>query len=407
MKKIIKILFIFIVIIVFILGFSASYLSLSINDLAYVFAIGIDKSGENNFYVTFQFSTTTPTSESGSTEKSKPITVSVTASSISSAINLADSYIGREINLSHCKVIIFSEEIAKQGISNEIYTLVNNTQIRPSANIIVTKCSAEYYIKKTEPTLESLISKYYETLTKSNMYTGFMPNTNIGDFFKALNCKTCEPYAILGGITSQDSSQTNTVNSQKDFNIEANSSAIKEDNKTQNVGVAVFKDDQLVGELNAIETIAFQNVHNEVDRFLISVPDPFNDNDFLDIYLSPALSTKVKVDTSTKSPYIMVEFNFTGRIFSMTEDSKYLEEHVLDSISNSCNSYLQSTFSNYFYRTSKEFKSDINGFGRFASKNFFTSHDLDSYNWPESYKDSFFDVKVNTTIKSGMLISET
>ena len=142
MNKLFRNLFI---IIMFIVAFSSSYLSLSMDNLAYVLAIGIDKASDNNsdLQVSFQFSTTSKASESGSTEKAPTIMNSVTASSLSTAINLMNSYMGKELNMSHCKVIIFSEQLAEEGISDEIYTLINNTQVRPSSNIIISKCSAK------------------------------------------------------------------------------------------------------------------------------------------------------------------------------------------------------------------------------------------------------------------------
>ena len=91
----------------------------------------------------------------------------------------------------------------------------------------------------------------------------------------------------------------------------------------------------------------------------------------------------------------------------MTENSKYLDPSVLDIISDSCNSYLKSIFLDYLYKSSKDFKSDINGLGVFATKNFLTNTDFENYNWEESYKNAFFDVNIETSVKSGMLINET
>lgn len=221
----------------------------------------------------------------------------------------------------------------------------------------------------------------------------------------------------LAGINKENSNtnNSNTSNfgdnsnndSQKDYTIKANDSSVEGDNKVENIGVAVFKEDKLVGELNALETMAFLNMKNKLDRFLISVPDPLNDNEYLDIYLTPKDSTSVEVDTSTSSPYIKINCSFTAQIYSMSENSKYLSPDVLDSISNSCNSYLESMLLNYLYKTSKDFKSDINGFGNFATKNFTTTSEYETYNWLESYKDAFFDISVQTSVKSGMLINET
>lgn len=386
-KKLFKYIFIITIIFIFIFAFSSSYSSLNLDKLIYVLAIGIDKTPNNQLEVTFQFSN--PLSpDSGGSEKAETITNSVTASSLSNAINLANSYQGRQLNLSHCKIIIFSEEIASTGISDEIYTLINDTQIRPSSNIIISKCRAKYYIEQTKPEVENLISKYYETFADSSRYTGHMPDATIGKFFNNLICKSCESYAILGNASNDKS-------------------AVQGSNNVENIGVAVFKDDILVGELNDIETIAFLSMKNKVDRFLISVPDPLNYNNYIDIYITPLKSTKIKVDTSTPTPYVKVNCYFMARIYSMSENSKYLSNDVLSIISNSCNSYLESVILEYLYKTSKNFKSDINGFGTFATKNFLTSQDFEAYNWEENYKNSFFKVDVDTSVKSGLLITET
>ena len=406
MKHIFRNIFIAILIVVFILAFSSSYYSLSIDNLAYVLAIAIDTSDSNKLEVSFQFSNPLP-AESSSSEKASTLINTVTASSLSNAINLVNGYLGKHLNLSHCKVIIFSEELASQGISDEIYTLINDTQIRPSSNIIISKCNAKYYLEMTKPELENLVSKYYETFTNSSKYTGYIPDATIGNFFNNLICKTCEPFAILGGVSFSTSANTSEIDSQKDYTIKANDSSIQGENSAENIGVAVFNGDKLVGELNALETIAFLNIRDQLDRFLISVPDPSNKNNYLDIYLTPVHSVNIKIDTTNNSPFIKIKFSFSGRIYSMSDNANYLSPEILDSISNSCNQYLESVFSNYLYKTSKDFKSDINGLGKYCLKNFFTTKEFENYDWLKSYKDAFFDVEVDTSIKSGMLIVNT
>ncbi len=309
--------------------------------------------------------------------------------------------------MSHCKAIVFSEDLAIKGISDEIYTLINDTQIRPSTNIIVSKCSAKYYINQTKPEIENLISKYYETFTSSSKISGYMPDATIGRFFNSLSCNTCEPYAILGGVNDGKQKNNNEPNSRKDYTIKANESSIQGKNGAENIGVAVFKEDKLVGELNALDTISFLNIRNELDRFLISVPSPDKKNDYLDIYLSPSRASKIKIDTSTSTPFIKLKLKFSGRIYSMSETTKQLSSASLDAISDSCNKYLENIFSEYLYTTSKSLESDINNLGIYALKNFFTTTEYENYNWLENYKNAFFDVKVETSIKSGMLLTET
>ena len=407
MPKLIRNIFIIILIVVFIMAFSSSYLSLSIDNLAYVLVIGIDKGEDNNLEVSFQFSTTSKSTESGSTEKTPTVMDTVTAPSLSTAINLMDSYMGKEVNLSHCKVIIFSEELAEEGISEEIYTLINHTQVRPSANIVISKCNAKFYMEQTSPELENLISKYYEIFTNSSKYTGFKPNATIGDFFNAIICKTCEPIAILGGISTEKPQNQGNNHIQENYDVKSNQTPIEGKNGSENIGIAAFKEDKLVGELCAIETTALLAIRNEVDCFLISVPDPDDINSYIDIYLTPKGSTKIKVDTSTPSPFIKVKAEFTGRIYSMSNNSQYLDPKLLEDLSETCSKYLESVFSDYLYKTSKDLKSDVNSFGRYALRNFFTTEDFDRYHWTSNYQNAFFELDIDTSIKSSMLITET
>ena len=107
------------------------------------------------------------------------------------------------------------------------------------------------------------------------------------------------------------------------------------------------------------------------------------------------------------TPYIKINATFSGKLYSMSKDSKYLDTSVLTRISNACNNYLKSAISQYLYKTSTEFKSDINGLGKNVLYKFFTNQDFENYNWNQNYINSTFEVNVDTNINSGLLLTET
>ena len=88
----------------------------------------------------------------------------------------------------------------------------------------------------------------------------------------------------------------------------------------------------------------------------------------------------------------------------MFSNSDYLDDNMLTEISNTCDAYLESVFSSFFYKTAKIFNSDIVGVGKSALSSFRTSSDFENYNWEENYKNSFFDITVNSNVKSGFLL---
>ena len=407
-SNILKKILIIIIIIIFISSFSASYNSLNIDNSAFVIALGIDKSDSNKLKVTFEFLAPSPSGE-GSVETT-PVLNSVDCSSITNGINLMNAYLGRKVNLSHCKLIIFSEELAKEGISDEVYSLINEVQVRPSANIVVSKCNTKYYIENSVPSLENLVPKYYEIFPNTSEYTGYTCNATIGDFFNALVCNYCSPYAILGGVNTSDnnSSQSQSQSQSSDeSNIKSNESPITGERLSQNIGLAIFKNAKLAGELNAIETICFLTLKEKVDNFLVSIPDPQKSNSKIDIYLTPNTTHNIDIDFVNGAPYVKIKLDFSGKIYSMSRDSQYLNTDVLNTISTSCNNYLKSQFSGYLYKTSTVFESDINGLGSNALSKFATTTEFDNYNWLDNYKNCTFDVEIKTVIDSGFLLTQT
>ena len=198
-KKIISIILIVLFCMFFLTG---CYSAQGIETLAYAVAIGIDKGEHDNIKLSLQFALLSNNSgeSSGSSQSQQSTVTTVDSSSIDSGIALINSYISKKINLSHCKAIIISEELANEGISKYIYTLVNNIQIRPDCNVIISRCNAKDYLDHSTPTLESVSARYYEFTLNSSEYTGYTENIKLFDFYTDLLSTTTEAHAILRRI---------------------------------------------------------------------------------------------------------------------------------------------------------------------------------------------------------------
>lgn len=94
-------------------------------------------------------------------------------------------------------MVVFSEELAQKGIGKEVYSLINNVELRPDTGIIISKCNSKYFIENSKPDFETLVSKYYEILPANTQITGYTAYAKIADFFNQLQCTTCQAIAIL------------------------------------------------------------------------------------------------------------------------------------------------------------------------------------------------------------------
>ena len=405
MKDVLTKIVIVITLLIFMFGFSNSYSSHNIDNLAFVIALGIDSTETNNIKVSFQFTNNSSFSDNSSSSEGEIITESVEASSIDTAINIMNTYIGKQLSLAHCKAVVFSENIAKNGIGKEIYSLINNYQTRPTTNIIISKIDAKNYIKNSTSIFVALITKYYEVFPNSEKYTGYTSNVTIGYFSNSIYDSDYNAVAILGG--SIISNSLDSSSSEGDFNITSNNSTIVGQREAENIGLAVFKKDTLVGELSAIEALCHSIITNQVSTFLVSVPDPKNPNNNLDLSASLTKKPKINVDVLGTSPYIKIDLNFDANVLTIDENTDYLDKKYIDSICESANKYMKSVLSSYLYKTSIELNSDIDLFAKSAAHSFLTTKDWESYNWEANYNHAFFDVKINTIIRSSLLLTES
>ena len=211
----------------------------------------------------------------------------------------------------------------------------------------------------------------------------------------------------FGGVNTNSSDASTSNNSSDVSDIKSTDNSISASRGSENIGVAVFKKDKLVGELTALETLCLSIIKGEVESFLISIQDPQNPEEKVDLMLYAQKNPKIKVDIVNNTPYITTNLKFTGKIYSMKDNLKYLDSSVLDELSKGANKYLEDILINYLYKTSVQFKSDINGFGKYCLSNFLTIPEFENFDWKNNYTNSAFKVSVNTQIESGFLITET
>ena len=292
-----------------------------------------------------------------------------------------------------------SEELSSNGISKYIYTLANNVEVRPGCNIIISKCSASDFLNNFKPVLESVQSNYYESILNSAEYTGYIDDLHLSNFYSAILSTSSQAIAILGGISSGEDVSA-------DSEYIAGKSSIQGKNNIENFGTAVFKDDKLVGELNNIETLCHLIVTNHLENATITIPNPLDHNSDLSVYIHLNKATENNVKLVNNYPYIESEIHVTGNVLSFTKSLDLIDKETLDILNSSISTYLEENISSYLYKTSKEFNSDIAGFGKYLLPKYLTWQDWIDSDWNTNYENAFFDVSVSTNIQSGYLYNK-
>lgn len=443
MKIIIKWSLLCITILIFLYVFSSSYSAQNIDNLDYVIALGVDSSdSEESLLVSFEFIDFSSFSGESSSGESAPIINTVQAPSIESAINIMNGYMGKQVNLSHCKVIVFSDKLAQKGILKETSFLMNNIQVRPTANVIISKGQASDYLENSTSSLEKQLTKYFDIFPNLSKYTGYSSNILLGKLYENMLNNSVGTTAILGSMSqnfkqeessskssSESSSDSSSEKKQSDSKGSSSSSKtssssespqnafendvhsegtiIKGDRGTENFGLAVLKNGCYIGELSAEEALCHSLLKSEVNTFVIRINSPFSENEKIELSLNSQSSKKTKINTSNDTPDINIEFDLFGKVLSLGSTGDFSSSEALKKINDSANLELTKLLLGYLNKTSKEFKIDIDDFANIAKKNFKTIPDFSKYNWPQKYENANFNVKINTNITSSILISNT
>lgn len=297
------------------------------------------------------------------------------------------------------------------GIATEIYSLINNEEVRPTTNLVISKCSAYDYLNNSAPNLEKLTTQYYETFSITGRFTGYFSHITIGNFFNALSAKSCEPTAILGGLNAtarEELSETeNVVTSPED--LTAGNSSVTGKRGTENFGIAVFDEDVLCGELTAVESMCHLLITNELDSCIVSIDNPISKEQSkkMEIHLFPSQKSEIKVNIKDDKPYISIKLSLESDIMTLDKGINYENNEVLSKISNATKDYLKEQMNNYLNKVSKEYNVDIDHFCTKGPAHFSTISEWEKFNWKEKFKDAVFDVNIDIDVLSTMLITKT
>lgn len=404
--KVQKFFAIFILTVLLIVASSSYYGIQGIDNLAYVVAIGLDAGDNNNLKLSLQISVPNggEGGSSSSSQSSSSIVNTIECSSISAGIALFNSYLGKEVNLSHCKVLVISEKLASQGISEYMYTLTNDIQFRTDSNIIISKCEAASFLEYSTSEIDKVSARYYEIAPTSSEYTGYTESITCNEFFTAINSSFSEPVAILGSINTDE---THNPNSDTNSSYTAGETPITGNSGIETMGLAVFNGDKFVGELNGFESICHLIISNKLKNAQIRIPSPIEQLDYIDLYIELKKDTKNSLYLVNSSPYITSNIKLTARIHSMNENIDLDNKDLISSIEKYAENYLEKKIYSYLYKTSKDLNADIDNFGLYALKYFNYVSDWEDYNWLHHYQDAFFNVNVEVDLNSSYLLVNT
>ncbi len=381
------------------------------DDLAYVVAIGIDANGDTKEF-TLQIANPLKISggsnESGGEDGKKTISnITVTGENVYQAVNTANHLYSKELNLSHTKLILVSDEIAeKEGLKDFAEFLARSEEIRPNTFLSIVKGDAKKYLNEVKPTNEVNPVKYYEVIFDSD-YTSFIPKSTVKDFYCFSMSPEREICLPLSAVKEDKTKGTQNIINQGFENgteeIFAGEIEFDGEIKTETAGMAILRDTKMVATASAKEAEIYNIITGNYTKSETSYFDKNSADNTVSVMQSQGEKPKIKVDISGEVPKIYVHLSLEADLRTTKED--YLLENNIGDFESRAALQLKNAATEFLYKTSREYKSDIVGFGSFVKRNFKSFDDFEDFNWSEKYENAEFFVDVDFKLRRSGLVN--
>ncbi|GBF72154.1 hypothetical protein PA598K_00391 [Paenibacillus sp. 598K] len=230
-----------------------------LNELAVIMALGIDKD-DKGYMVTAQVINPSEIGlQRGSVGASPVIVYSAPGQTIPDALQRILSQAPRKLYLSHMRVLIFGEALARDGLSDVLDYISRNSEFRTDFYLAVTQGGKAADVLQVLTPFEHIpANSLYSSILVSNKQWAATGKVTLQQFVTELSRDGANP--VMSGVEiSGDKQQGKTV---------SNLHSVKPKAQLRHAGLALFKGDKLVGwaDESTSKSINYllRNVHTTV-----------------------------------------------------------------------------------------------------------------------------------------------
>ena len=318
-----------------------------ITDLGIAVSVGIDKS-EDGYFVTYQVMN--PKAISAKAPNESPIVLySESGKDLFQIKRKITEQSPRKMYHSHLRTIIFSEEIAKEGIKDMLDFFVRGHEYRTDFYFLIAKGTTAHNILKVVTPLESVSQmEVHNAVERSEKVWAPTSTTKI--------------FELVNKIISDGDNPVMTsieILNQKDKSDSNDNLKVSDGTKLSVASLGVFKKDKLVGWLPEDESRAYNYINGNVESTGTYVEYEQNRISFEVI----KVESKRKVHMLNGKPAINVEIIVTRDISAITGDLDLTDEDIIEKVNDKGKEKTLMFCNNVVKRAKEDFGSDIFGFG--------------------------------------------
>ncbi|TQR19006.1 Ger(x)C family spore germination protein [Psychrobacillus vulpis] len=353
-----------------------------LNELAITVAIGIDKV-DDQYEVSVQI--VDPGEVSARNPSANRTSVNVyhaKGKSIFEAIRRMTTVTPRKLYFAHIQILILGEDLAKEGISDALELFVRDHEIRNDFYIIVSEETTAKEILEIITPLEKIpANKMFNSLDVSESTWATTSTVQLDELANQLSKK--EKNTILSAITIKGDPKQGIEQS--------NVQKIDAPAKLQYSGLAVFKQDKLVGSLSEDESKGYNFLKNKVKSTVEIISCPNGGQLTTELF---SAKTKVKGKIKNGSPSIDVSVTVNQNVGVVECNIDLTKKETIDLINKETSESIKEKIHQTLEILQKDYKADVLEFGE-------AIHRTDHKEWNKIKNDwvqLFPELKINVSV---------
>ncbi|WP_352420619.1 Ger(x)C family spore germination protein [Proteiniborus sp.] len=321
-----------------------------IDKLAIAAAIGIDKA-ENGYRVTAQIIIPSEISSRYSKGQS-PITVyTATATTIFEAFRRMSRETSRKIYVSHIQVLVFGEEVARDGINKVIDFISREHEFRTDFYVLVAKNNTAYNILNTLTPIEKVPANHiHEFVGVSRKIWGTTTDVQLDELVRILSLEG-QSLVLAGVLELGDEKKGEEAKS-----LEKTSPP----NVLRLQYIAAFKKDKLIGWLDEDESKGYSYIVGKIEGTVESLEGLGEGIIAIEVKKT---KSKIKAEISDGAPVINVNIKVEANIEELQIQTDLANVDSINKIEKLAEEKIEYLCKSSIKKAQNELKTDIFGFG--------------------------------------------
>lgn len=329
------------------------------------------------------------------------------APSFIEGINLANALIPKRISMLHIKMLVISEELAREGLSTIAAPLIRYNEIKPTMALVISKSSAYEFIAAKQPAMTDSLQMELELILEANNESAPYTVVSLADFLYHYDTSFGDAVAMLGNLNQADYRSRQEEGEAPDRQIARTAARFRDGFSAGNLpvtghgemelaGMAVFHQDRMAGELNTAESLTYAFLTNSFRTISLNFPDPYHPEDYyVAIKARRARPPSIRVEISPEGIAqisIRVVINGVVNIAQNPEVDYLADPQKRQELEQYVAGILEQRGRDLLRKLQEEYAADILQLGRRVSGRFSTIPEWEDYNWREQFPQAEIDV---------------